>query len=73
MLYILFHHNPREHMWDVFFVLFCHSPTLPQAIRMLIAASTELQKEIVESGRVSHPVLNLNPKEEDYYFLLNLM
>lgn len=34
------------------FVLF--SSTVLQAIRMLIIASTDLQKEIVEGGRVSH-------------------
>lgn len=28
---------------------------------MLIIASTDLQKEIVEGGRVSHPDLNLSP------------
>lgn len=29
---------------------------------MLVIASTDLQKEIVEGGRVSHTVLALNPK-----------
>lgn len=35
---------------------------------MLIIASTDLQKEIVEGGRVSHTVLVLNPKQTTAFF-----
>lgn len=36
---------------------------------MLIIASTDLQKEIVESGRVSRSVQILNPKLEAWFWL----
>lgn len=36
---------------------------------MLIIASTDLQKEIVEGGRVSHTVLILNPKLAAWFCL----
>lgn len=42
----------NENVCLSFSVLF--SSTVLQAIRMLIIASTDLQKEIVEGGRVSH-------------------